>query len=315
MDRSNVLGVAGIHATIIAIFVGVLSAYGLYVTASIGAIEQQAFEIAERVNDLEPFGYYGIGGKGFDPESVYMAGNADNREKLFRRIEDFASDYSKPSYQPDKKMHAERVSEVLRIISAVLSSYPFRTRFFWKEGRPAVPKTPARLEFDNTAELEQWVDDMELVDERISWYWSTQRKVFDKAVRRFSLETLTAQIQASPNGPPAESVKLKQSYEAAEAVYVRMLEAFGRNINSGAKLARQVKDKLSLAQSTRARYPSITSLLILLTLTAVAFLSGVMIPLLGLSPGVDVPNLFLTWIPFAIYSIIFIWIVLSMTVA
>ena len=139
----DALPVAEIHAGVLAIFIGIMAAYSVYIHEKLDELRTVIFSEAHRVNDIR-FRYE----FGLPKTEIYVASESKNRKELLKRLKKLAMGLQDPDRLPEDSVR--RGKEAVLIMSALSHFYPFA-----KEAEP--------IRFDNLEKVQHWLSDVKEV--------------------------------------------------------------------------------------------------------------------------------------------------------
>lgn len=286
------IGIASIHATILAILLGVFCAYYLYVLSALEHLQTQAFETAYKVNGLEYGWYYS------DYPDSFAEKNRKDMNALLRRLSKVVR--GDPNEGVPQGL-VSRVEEAMAIISALSYCYPFP--FYEPPGserRYPNPPHPQKLSFKSPEELRRWANEVEELNSRIH-----------PLLRQTLLEMINAcgvyytskyPGPPPPSATPEQLADVKARNEEMLRSYRSMAEAFLRNVAAAYELAKSAVSRLDEAEAMRSRYPGKALALVVLSAGFLLFLSGVAVPLVTR----HVFSFWSVWLPAFLYVIAFL---------
>lgn len=297
-SSENILAIAQIHSGILSIFLGAFFAYLLYFAQKQKEMENELLQLADEINYLQNPG-------GLHPpfEGIYVSNDDNNRSLLLQRLQRIVSgmhefDQSIPSDS------SERGEEVLRILTALTHYYPFPNRFAGMVGSPV--KGPENITFKSVEVVRKWLSDLDSVTDNLFIllsYHPTQIKVVIDAYLRKKTDPDLPQMKLDQNQHDDPMLDdLNRTFEEIRAQEVNQIEIFRNFIWQARGISNSVRKQLNRINAAKAIRPKRIWLIISLILGAVAFVCGVVIPMI--SP--HVPSFYYIWIPVIIYALIFI---------
>jgi hypothetical protein len=288
----NPVAIASIHATILAIIIGISSAYSLHVAGMNRIIEIQAIAEAVKINTVR---FSAIWYRGpydlLDLNTIYphLSEKIHDSAFLAKRLDDLLS---RPHgiQVPEKPL--ERVRESLLLMSVLSHSSPFPDRFNISE----IAFSPeAQIAFTNLDEVMGWANDfLRTFRALILHYKMLGFPKFDEDLDEWEKSEEYDKYSTLPQ--ITAMAKLKHSKNA------RLLtEEFFDNLTIGYEIAKSVKLYEPPFLSYQKGIKSKKWLFPILLLGGLTFLSGVILPLVKSS----VSRIYLLWVPIGFYTTIF----------
>jgi hypothetical protein len=175
--RSSALGIAGIHATVLTILIGITSAYYIFTQDKIHEMEMQALREAERINQVEFVrAYYWPNADEFFKYSDPKA----NLSLLLWMLFSNRTQAQNPMPEMElPKMPADRAEKALQIMNFLVHRYPFPESVSLSQGSVSfVPPKP--LVFKDRVEVAKWSEDLERVIGGMSMWPGVLSKTIDQ---------------------------------------------------------------------------------------------------------------------------------------
>jgi len=166
VSKTKLVSIAGMHFTMLAICVALLSGYVLHVHSTIDNLQLRVFREAGRINDIKV--------------RIY-SNRPSNRSDAERKelLNDFISLTMSVGPRSRDLSDAERGKRMYEILRALLNHYPF------PEGKGYASD---RCEFAIIAEIEEWQEDLAYLIRQISWAAVTYASAMEKAITAYSTE-------------------------------------------------------------------------------------------------------------------------------
>ena len=156
---SRVLGIAAIHATVLTILIGIISAYFIFAQDKIHEMEMQAIREAEKINQIQfVWSYYW-------PSQDFCTkyNNPENIEETIKMVIFLYSLLSERNTHPGMeipKRPADRAEKALQIMNLLVHRYPFPEAVSSRSGSISFfPANP--LLFKDKVEIAKWSGDLE----------------------------------------------------------------------------------------------------------------------------------------------------------
>ena len=167
VSETELVSIARMHCTMLAICVGLFSGYVLHVHSMIDTLRVRVFREAGRINDVTVREY-----------SSQPSNNTDSeREELLSEFTELAMLSVGPrSRDFSDAARGKRMHEILR---ALVNHYPF------PEGKGSGSD---RRDFAAIAEIEKWQEDLAHLIRRISWAAGAHASAVQKAITAYSTE-------------------------------------------------------------------------------------------------------------------------------
>lgn len=307
LTTAHVLTIAGVHASVLSIFLGIVGLYVVYHHGRRSELESQVIEAARKINRLPKPNTFSLPGS--DP---YDGRKAENRETLRRRLTSLAMGTPDPELPPPSDK-VERGAEALRVMSAILHYYPFPQRAQPQEdgGIAYGGQTASPVSFRSVDAVRTWLDEIQELVRSVNWIWRAHRSKLmgilnsasesEKYDQRQVLSDVTDRIE----GMVSEAA-VEDTHRTIQAGLRPMTELFGepffQQIARAGNIADEVDTRVDELDAYESQRPSPWWPAASLGLAGVAFASGVIGPILdaSLAPA------FYVWIPVAIYFLGFL---------
>ena len=293
MSNANTLtAIAGIHATILAILIGIISAYLLHVYATVGELKRQAIREGEKVNKIE-FSAMWIN---FPPyKEPYISNNPEDKRQLVHRLVNLINKDPSVPTEPEN-----RANEALRIMAVLSHCYPFPEKLAVDEKRKVWSTiTRKRVLFPTEDAVRRWAADfgnifgpflanssfvhLGYLIEDIDRWWEKNKDRF---------------------GPPNTEIpkSLPLPFETRLSADGKLLaQEFLHNVSLAYQISISTNYYLAKVYSLKQGLPSKKRVLFVLSFAMIAFFSGVLLPLI--KPNIS--KLFYLWIPIVFYVFMF----------
>ena len=300
---SRTLAIAGIHATVLTILIGITSAYYIFARDKIHEMEMQGIREAEKINQVQFVRSY------YWPSQDYFSkyNNPRNIGETIKMIVYLYSLLSGSKTHPGMeipKMGADRAERALQIMNLVVHRYPFPESISLSSGSvSSFPPKP--LLFKDRATIAKWSDDLEKLLSSMNLFIYTRPL--------FIGEKMNEYFQALYSRDKELREKWKTDYSLQVMGYIDPYFVFNdyiSNLQKADGISRSVKFYLDKIDSLEQRLAPKLEMWIVIGFIFLAFFCGVILPLLR----VRVRQVFLLWIPCCSYIIAFYFLVYRLLV-
>lgn len=292
------MAAAGIHATIISILIGVSIAYFLHINSQLNEVETAAIEIAERVNEIQfsPI-WLSLVGPGHEflekwsseEEQIPLLLTAFWREPIARLT------LERSMNNPPLKIYFSEIglndTEFKLCLMGVLTlKYPFPDRMVMKDDVLRGMQPSPFIVFSKMYEIVRWTATVTQlfhpIVNHINWFGK------ESFIQGFDW---TKEINISDKFLKKETGR----YNAKDVTeFKKIPDEFCANVLGIFKISRKLEYKLKRYQYLQQLSPHKAHVVLLLALSVVAFLSGIIIPILTQSAN----KLLIVYIPVVYYS-------------
>ena len=289
------LTIAGIHATVLTILIGITSGYYIFARDKIYEMEVETQKEAEKINQvLFAYSYYHPSPDDFsknkDPRNIEQAINLGSY--LHALLSE--GEANLPGMEIPK-MPADRAERALQIMNLLVHRYPFQESISVDSSLP-----PKRLFFKNRAEIAKWSDDLEkLLGSMYDWVYRWQKSIGPSTKEYF---------QALNSRNEALIKKWNRDFDLRRRGYVDtalLFEDFIQNFQRADEISHSVKFYLDKVDMLERRLVPKKQICIGIGLVFLAFFCGVVLPLF-----IDrIRQVFLLWVPCGFYIIGFYFLV------
>jgi hypothetical protein len=296
---SRALGIAGIHATIITILIGVTSAYYIFTQDKIHEIEMQTIREAEKINQVKfaPSFYK----PSRDDFSKYNEPkNIEQTINLLPFLYVLLSEANNLPGMEIPKTPADRAERALQIMSLLVHRYPFPESI--SEGSSFPPKP---LQFRDKVVIAKWSYDLENLIRSM--------RLFIYMTPMFIGERMNEYFQALYIRDKELHERWKTNLGLQAVGYVDPYFLFNdyiRNLQRADEINRSVRFYLDKVELLERRFVTKKQMLVVIGFTFLAFFCGVVLPLFT---G-RVRRVFLLWIPCGFYIFAFSFLVYRLIV-
>ena len=299
MSNANTLtSIAGIHATVLAILIGITSAYLLHVYATVGELKRQAIREGEKVNKIE-FSALWINLAPY--KEPYISNNPEDKRQLVHRLVNLINKNSSVPTEPEN-----RANEALSIITVLSHRYPFPEKLVVDEKSKkwsTIKRKPVLFPTEDA--VRRWAADFENI---FGWFIANSRFVglgyliedidrwWEKNKDRFGPPNT-----GMPKSPPLP-------FETRLSAYGKPLaQEFLHNVSLAYQISISANYYLEKVYALKQALPSKKWVLFVLSFAVIAFFSGVLLPLI--KPKIS--KLFYLWVPIGFYIFMFFCIFFS----
>lgn len=296
---SRAIAIAGIHATILTILIGITSAYYIFTQDKIHEMEMQALREAERINQVEFVrAYYHP-----KPEEFLKYSDPKNLEqsmKLGVLLIMLFSDRTQAPGMEIPKIPADRAEKALQIMNFIVHRYPFPESVSLSSSSVSF-FPPKPLLFKDRQEIAKWSEDLERVVGSMSMWPGYLGKTINQYLQALKSrnEKLIAQWKI-------DHFLQVQGYIDPHFVFNDYMQNFRRVY----EINRSVKFYLDKVELSEKRFVTKKQMLMIIGLTFLAFFCGVVLPLFT----VRVWRVFLLLIPCSFYVFTFSFLVYRLLV-
>lgn len=292
--KSELISIAGIHATLVAIMVACLSAYILFAFGNLQTFQMRAIKEAERINEINFLSYHhGILKQGDD---VW------NKKKMVEKL------YNIMAGHDDRSVTIEdRATKVLGIMNAIMSQYPFRNKFFKPD--PKVGRFGSRGEaepiiFGDFEEVRNWVKEIDDITGPLTSGWTAYSNNLNNLMVEFSKTERYISNAKTTTKAIATSPRLKNIFTPVSEDPLSSCHDFFSKLIESRKIMNETKYFIEQTDSYRGKVTSANLLFVTFGMIGLIFVFGVIFPLTQTS----VSSLYLLYIPFIFYGMVYIFL-------
>lgn len=295
---SRALGIAGIHATVLTILIGITSAYYIFTRDKIHEMEMQALREAERINQVQFVRAY------YWPDADEFSKYNDPKANLSLLLWTLFSDRTQAQNPTPEmeipKMPADRAEKALQIMNFLVHRYPFAESISSSSGSVSF-FPPKPLLFRDRVAIAKWSEDLERVVGSMSMWPGVLGKSVDEYL----------QALKSRNKELIEQWKTDHFLQVKGHIDPYLVyNDYIQNLGRAYEINRSVKFYLDKGGVFERRFISKKQMLMVIGLTFLTFFSGVVLPLFA---G-RVRRVFLLWIPCGFYIFAFSFLVYRLLV-
>lgn len=290
---SRALAIAGIHATVLTILIGMTSAYYIFTQDKIHEMEMQTLREAEKINQVQFVrAHYWPNADDF---SKYNDPKTNLSVFLWMLFSGRTQEQNRTPEMEIPKLPADRAEKALQIMNFFVHRYPFPESISSSSGSVSF-SPPKPLLFKDRVAIIKWSEDLERVVESMSMWPGVLRKNVDEYL----------QALKSRNKGLIEQWEADHSLQVAGYIdpYI-VYNDFIQNLGRAYEINQSVKFYLNKIKILESRFVSKKQMLIVIGLTFLAFFCGVVFPLFA---G-RVRRAFLLWIPCGFYVFAFSFLV------
>jgi len=306
-DNGFVMSVAGIHATVLSILIGLSIAYLLHINSQISEVETDALEIAESVNDIRfsPIWFKLVG-----PSSKFLENWSSKEDQIQILLSSYWIDptgkitINDSLDRPPLKVYFSDLglnhTEFKLCLMGVLTlKYPFPERMVMTKGKLIGLQPSPDIIFSNMKEIEKWSTTVQskfrTIVNYINWFGSevfTQGFDWKKEINlhhKFWEKDLEGYSPETSRG------------------FQKIPKEFCSNVESIYNISRTLGYKLKRFSYLRKLNPSNAVVIFTLIISILVFFSGVIIPIIHQT----VSKFLIVWIPAMFYTYFLIYIAIK----
>ena len=307
VDSGLVMSVAGIHATVISILIGLSIAYILHINTQIREVETDALKIAEDVNHIRcsPVWFRLV-----SPSSKFLENWSSTEDQIPQWLSSYWVDPTGKHMIDDSldgppfkvyfsDLGLNHTEFKLCLMGVLVLRHPFQERMMTKNGKHVGLQPSPTIVFSNMTEIENW---RLLVEKRF-------RPIVNN-INRFGSEAFTKGFDWKEeinlhykfwkNGPRGYSPETMAGFR-------ELPKEFCSNVESIYNISRTLDYKLKRFSYLRKLSPSKAIVIITLAGSILTFFSGVIIPVIH--PRVS--KLLIVWIPTIFYSYFLVYLAIK----
>ena len=306
-DKGFVMSVAGIHATVISIFIGLSIAYVLHINSQIIEVENDALKIAESVNDIR---FSPVWIQLVDPSSKFLENWSSTEDHIQFWLSSYWTDptgkitINDSLDRPPLKFYfsdlgLNHTEFKLCLMGALALKYPFPERMVMINGKLiGLPLSPEII-FSNMKEIEKW-----------SWTVNMKFPVIINCINWFGSEVFTQGFDWK------KEINLDHKFwkndlegYSPETLrgFQKIPKEFCSNVESIYNISRTLDYKLRRFSYLRKQKPSNAVVILTLIISILVFFSGVIIPIIHQT----VSKFLIVWIPVMFYTYFLIYIAIK----
>lgn len=287
---SRAYSLAGIHASVLSIFLGVGGAYLLFLYQRVESARAKALRCAHRINDLR------IPHLAGDIEKGLEIRKREGLKGTWRVLHPLTSSTAQP-IDPDEI--AEKGHKVFGLISAILCSYPYPNKL------PGVED--GELVFKSTDDVRGWVRDVEDTTRQFrTILWSDREKLqylANGVAGNLGVEDMKQRIvQQRETTHPAHFRDLMRTLDYNPQLYRQAPKKMAEWIGDAAQIAVEVRNRLRDVELYADRLPGMRFILAAAVVLGAVLITGVVLPLLVPTGWVVA---LATWVPVVVYLLSF----------
>jgi hypothetical protein len=306
-DARLAISLAGIHATILSILIGLSITYVLHINTQIREVETDALKIAEGVNDIK---FSPIWLSMVSPSSKFLENWSSTDDQIQEWLSSYwldptGSDIDGALDGPPFKVYFSDIGLnhtefKLCLMAALALRYPFPERMVTKKGTVVGMQPSPAIVFSDMKAIEYWrlvvEERFRVIATSIDWFgpdsfiqgfdWSKEINLFYKFWK---------------NEPHYSPEKMKQ--------FRVMPEEFCSNVKRIYSISRALDYKMKRFNYLKSLNPSKPVLVFTLVFAIVTFFSGIIIPFIFST----VSRFLVIWIPTVFYTYFFVYLVIKVS--
>lgn len=288
--NDRIISIAAINATLIGIFTALYLAYTVNTYSKIEELEFDALKEAEKINQIKIL------------QSMYIPKlniNSFNFGKKYHNLfvyVDFLLSKNPPMKLKKYSIpedSAERARKALSIMASIMRTYPF-PEYSVRADRTA--GYPAPIYFSDFDKLRNWVT---TVKELLDGYNVLRFAIITDTISFKTLDELAEKEKGVITAAQDNNIFSRTVYNPKT-----ILRNFFQNMDIAYNIWRETSYRLNIADSYRKKMAPRIEVFIILSIVAIVFISGVILPLLW----VNIIKIFYVYLPILFYLIIFFYI-------
>lgn len=309
LSTSEVMSVVSIHATVLSILFATITALAALLYSRGIDVKNEIFNKARRINDVNF--YFQL-----NPKPLKNPQDHAERRAIMKRFHFLVTANGEDVMDPEtcstlRLTLAEQGERVLSIMSSLASNYPFKISNEWApDGSDNIVGygQPKNREFARLEDVRLWTKDVtEIADSYLRYanlYKPKIQQILDAhEVEYRRTEGFPEQAMRLPgvdiSGPPSSNT----TGTTQPAFSHSLASEFFQNLQVARGIAREVEWGFSELDEHKKKHP-VSTLITFSLLAGVAFLTGVIAPLLY----PQLSKLFLLGFPIAVYVILFLYL-------
>jgi len=286
-SKSELIGIAGIHATLLAIIVASLSAYTLFISKNVQTVQQRAINEAGKINEIK---FYRYSHGAVKQEEVW------DKEKMVKMLYKILWGHDDPSVK-----ESEREFKALGIMNAIMSQYPFCNRKFKTEdGHIATRGDPEPIIFEDFKSVVNWANEIDDITLPLISVWDGIKDhiigFFDRYSKR---EYVKTNIDFCLKNSREEKYFASDLFSKIHCDPVSSCKDFFSKLIEARKIMETTKYYIKEAEAYKHKAIPVEIISIIFLIILLVFIVGVILPLSR--PSVN--TFWLLWLPFILYGI------------
>jgi hypothetical protein len=308
-DKNLIMSLAGIHATVISILIGLSIAYVLHINTQISEVETDALKIAEGVNEIR---FSPIWFKLVSPSSKFLENWSSKDDQIQQWLSSYWLDPTGNHTIDDSidgppfkvyfyDLGLNHTEFKLCLMGALALRYPFPERMVVKNGKRVGLQPSPVLAFSDMKAIEDWSLLVEkkfrVIVDNINWFGSeafTQRFDWNKEINLHHKFWKT-----DPEGYSPETLRAFQEIP----------KQFCSNVENIHGISRTLGYKLKRFSYLMRLNPSKPVVIFTLIASILTFFSGIIIPVVY--PTVS--KFLIIWIPTMFYSYFLVYLAIKVS--
>ena len=289
-SKSELISIAGIHATLLTILVACLSVYTIVISEKILAMQEKAKLEAEKINEIR-FNRYSNG-------AIHNS-EAFDREKLVKDLSTILFHFNDPSLKG-----VEREERALGIMNALMNQYPFCNRFFkTEEGNFGTRGEAEPILFEDFNGVTKWVHDVDIITGALISFWEEWQDIVisifneykEKEFVKFNIQHC---LEKGNEFHQNERVFGKDLFTERFCDPVESCKDFFYKLNKSRQVMEKSAYYIMQVNSYKQKIIPYKTMVVSLLMIFLVFIIGVVFPLHFSS----VNTVWLLWIPFLLYG-------------
>ena len=294
-SKPELIGIAGIHATLLAIIVASLSVYTLFISENVQTLQQRAIKEAGKINEIE---FYRYSHGTVKQEEVW------DKEKMVKMLYKILWGDDDPSVK-----ESEREYKALGIMNAIMCQHPFCNRHFKTEdGRFGSRGDPEPIIFEDFKSVLSWVNEIDVITLPLISVWDERQdyiiSLFDKYSKK---EHVKVNIENCFEPTENERFFAKDLFSKIFCDPVSSCKDFFSKLIEARKIMKEAKYYIQQTHSYKDKVIPVKTLIFIFIMICLVFIFGVIFPLS--LPSVS--TIWLLWVPFILYGLGYFYLVFS----
>lgn len=291
-SKSELIGIAGIHATLLAIIIASLSAYTFFISEKILNLQHRAITEAYKINEIEYYRYFG----GLDKNEVW------NKKELVKNLYEILSKHDDPSVD-----EFNRGFKALGIMNAIMCQYPFCHRHFkTDDGRFGSREDPEPIIFEDYKSVQAWVNEIAGITNPLISIWNLRKDFIISLFEEYS-KTDIAKSNIENCFKLAETNKFFFEKHLIPEIFCNPASSckdFFSKLIGARNITKNVKYHIKQADAYKSKIIPLKTLALFFIMIFLVFIFGVIFPLFLSS----VSTIWFLWIPFILYGVGYLYL-------
>ena len=287
VSKTELISIAGIHATLLAIMMACLIAYVLFAFGNLQTFQMRAISEAEKINEIYFVPYR---------HGTIKQDEVWNKKELEQELCDIMMGDDNPS-----TTIKDRATKALGIMNAILGQYPFSNRIFTKDGHYGSRNPADPIIFGDFKDVRKWVKEIDDMTGPLTRGWTIDSENFVNLMVEFCKAESFIQNQEAITNAVNKFPLLSSTFTPILTDPPLSCKDFFSKLIKSRKIMNKTKYFIQQTDSFREKVTSVRSLCFAFVMIGVIFVFGVIFPLTQSS----VSSLYLLWIPFIFYGTVY----------